>query len=68
MYSAPNMTRTIDRLAYILSELHNENAPLGWERYRNVAHALLLKLPIAEFVDDPRFTDHNWQAGRVIDG
>jgi hypothetical protein len=64
MYSKPNLTNRTDRLAHILSEMHNDNAPLGWERYRGLANLLLLKFPIAAVVDDERFLDHNFQPGR----
>lgn len=64
MYSKPDMTRATDRLAHLLSEMHNDNAPLGWERYRPLASMLMMKLPISSTVKDERFTDHNWQPGK----
>ena len=61
MYSKPNMDDPKDRLAHILSEMHNDNAPLGWERYRFLASMLMAKLPISSTVNDERFMDSNWQ-------
>lgn len=63
MYSRPNMSDTTDRLAHMLSEMHNESAPIGWERYRFLANLLLAKLPIRATVMDERFEDHNFQPG-----
>jgi hypothetical protein len=64
MYTPPDLTNTVERLAHILSEMHNDSAPIGWERYRTLASLLLLKLPIKETVDDPRFLDPMFQAGK----
>lgn len=64
MYSQPDLTKTEDRLAHILSEMHNPSAPIGWERYRSLAALLLAKLPIKATVDDPRFLDPMFQAGK----
>jgi hypothetical protein len=64
MYTQPDLTSTVERLAHILSEMHNDSAPIGWERYRTLASLLLLKLPIKETVDDPRFLDPMFQAGK----
>ena len=64
MYTQPDLTNTVERLAHILSEMHNDSAPIGWERYRTLASLLLLKLPIKETVDDPRFLDPMFQAGK----
>ncbi len=64
MYSQPDLTNTVDRLAHILSEMHNPSAPIGWERYRGLATLLLAKLPIKTTVDDPRFLDPMFQAGK----
>jgi hypothetical protein len=60
----PDFAKTIDRLAHILSEMHNDLAPIGWERYRSLATLLLAKLPIKATVDDPRFLDPMFQAGK----
>lgn len=65
MYSAPDFTKATDRLAHILSEMHNDNAPLGWERYRGLANMLMWKLPITETVMDERFMDYNFQPGKA---
>ena len=64
MYSKPNMSSATDRLAHLLSEMHNDNAPLGWERYRPLASMLMTKLPITSTVLDERFTDSDWQPGK----
>lgn len=64
MYSRPNMNDATDRLAHMLSEMHNDNAPIGWERYRGLANLLLAKLPIRESVMDPSFFDHTFQPGK----
>ena len=37
MYSRPDMKNQTDRLAHVLSEMHNDSAPMGWERYRSLA-------------------------------
>lgn len=63
MYRKPDMTNTTDRLAHWLSEVHNDTAPIGWERYRTLAHLLLRKLEIADQVNDARFLDPDWKAG-----
>jgi hypothetical protein len=44
--------------------MHNPSAPIGWERYRSLADLLLAKLPIKSTVDDPRFLDPMFQAGK----
>lgn len=46
MYSKPDLTNATDRLAHMLSEMHNERAPIGWERYRSLANLLMAKFPI----------------------
>ena len=38
-YQAPTDSR--DRLAHILSEVMNDDAPIGWESYRGYAECLL---------------------------
>lgn len=60
------MTNATDRLAHMLSEMHNDNAPIGWERYRSLANLLMAKFPIAGIVKDERFFDPNYQPGRVV--
>jgi hypothetical protein len=50
MYNAPNMSDPVDRLAHYLSELHNDNAPIGWERYSFMAKALIEKSILSESV------------------
>ena len=58
MHTQPDMTKAADRLAHYLSEIHNDNAPLGWERYRSLALALLRKFPMIEAtVIDPKFLE-----------
>jgi hypothetical protein len=64
MYSKPNMDDATDRLAHMLSEMHNDRAPIGWERYRSLANLLMAKFPITEIVLDERFLDHNYQPGK----
>jgi len=64
MYSKPDMTNPTDRLAHVLSEMHNDNAPLGWERYRSLANLLMAKFPITDIVRDERFLDYDFQPGR----
>jgi hypothetical protein len=64
MYSKPDMNSETDRLAHMLSEMHNDNAPLGWEHYRFLANLLMAKFPIAEIVKDERFFDPSFQPGR----
>ena len=64
MYSNPNLSDPTDRLAHMLSEMHNDNAPMGWERYRSLASLLMMKLPIKHMVMDERFLDHNFQPGK----
>ncbi len=63
-YTVPDDTNPRDRLAHMLSEMHNDNAPIGWERYRGLASLLLLKFPIRDIVMDPRFENHLFQPGK----
>lgn len=44
-YSVPNMSIPGDRIAHLLSELHNDNAPMGWEQYKGVALGLFDHYP-----------------------
>ena len=39
-YTRPSDSN-IDQMAHILSEIMNDNAPIGWERYRGFAACLL---------------------------
>jgi len=64
MYSRPDMKDAIDRLAHMLSEMHNDSAPIGWERYRSLASLLLAKFPIESVVRNERFFDPGYQPGR----
>lgn len=64
MYSKPDMANATDRLAHMLSEMHNDRAPIGWERYRSLANLLMAKFPIESIVSDERFFDPNYQPGR----
>lgn len=64
MYSKPNLNDATDRLAHMLSEMHNDRAPIGWERYRSLASMLMSKFPIADIVRDERFFDPNFQPGK----
>lgn len=63
-FSQPDMTDATDRLAHMLSEMHNDRAPLGWERYRSLANLLMAKFPIENIVRDERFFDPSYQPGR----
>lgn len=65
MYSKPNMTNNTDRLAHMLSEWHNDSAPMGWERYRPLANSLLAKFPIADIVSDEKFFEWDFQPGKA---
>jgi hypothetical protein len=65
MYSLPNMHDATDRLAHFLSEVHNDGAPIGWERYRFLANSLMRKFPIRDIVMDERFDDHTFQPGKT---
>lgn len=64
MYARPDMTNATDRLAHMLSEMHNNSAPIGWERYRSLANLLMVKFPITGIVKDERFFDPDYQPGR----
>lgn len=68
MHSSPDTTNSTDRLAHMLSEMHNDSAPLGWERYRALANLLFAKFPIESIVQDERFFDPSWQPGRIGPG
>lgn len=63
MYSKPDMANATDRLAHMLSEIHNDRAPIGWERYRSLAYSLMAKFPIESIVRDERFFDPSYQPG-----
>jgi len=39
--SMPNMNDPVDALAHALSEIMNDAAPMGWEKYRGHARCLL---------------------------
>lgn len=57
------MQNATDRLAHLLSEMHNDSAPFGWERYRSLANLLMAKFPIRNIVENERFLDPNFQPG-----
>lgn len=57
-------TNATDRLAYMRSKMHNDNAPLGWERYRSLANFLMAKFPIESIVRDEKFFDPFFQLGK----
>lgn len=63
MYSKPDMTAAVDRFAHFLSELHNDDAPIGWERYRPLAIMLMRKFPITDIINDSKFLDVGIQWG-----
>lgn len=60
MYSGPDLLSNVDRLAFLLSEIHNNEAPIGWETYRPLAFSLLQKFPIKDIVADARFFDYDF--------
>jgi hypothetical protein len=64
MYSKPDMTNATDRLAHMLSEMHNDRAPIGWERYRFLADLLMAKFPIKDVVCNEKFFAPDFQPGR----
>lgn len=64
MYTKPDKSNKTDRLAHWLSEVHNDNAPIGWERYRFLANSLMAKFPIGEIVEDDRFLDPDFHLGQ----
>jgi len=50
MYSSPNKKDPVDRLAHYLSEVHNDAAPMGWNRYRFLASSLIAKFDLKDAV------------------
>jgi hypothetical protein len=56
IYTKPDETDPVDKLAHWLSEIHNDNAPIGWERYRPLAQSLRRRFHLIEkpSPDDPR--------------
>ena len=64
MYLRPNMLDPKDRLAHMLSEMDNDNAPIGWNQYRGLASLLLSKFPIETVVMDNKFFDPTFQPGK----
>ena len=50
MYVKPNLSDPVEKLAHFLSEIHNNNAPIGWESYKNVARELIQLFGIEEDV------------------
>lgn len=50
MYSAPDMNNPVDKLAHWMSEVDNDNAPLGWEKYRNLARFVIDEFELEEAV------------------
>lgn len=58
------MANATDRLAHMLSEMHNDHAPIGWERYRSLANLLMAKFPIEDIVRDEKFFDPDYQPGK----
>lgn len=58
MYDRSKLISTEDRLAWYLSEIHNDAAPIGWQRYRGMAALLLRRFPeIKERVNSSTFFD-----------
>lgn len=46
----PDDNDPVDNLAWYLSELHNDNAPIGWHYYRPMAKSLIEKFNLANEV------------------
>ena len=46
----PNMEDPNERMAYYLSELDNDNAPIGWRRYLPMATSIVRKFDLAKAV------------------
>lgn len=59
------MSNATDRLAHMLSEMHNDAAPMGWERYRSLANLLMAKFPIREIVNNEKFFEWDFQPGKA---
>jgi hypothetical protein len=45
------------KLAFWMSEIDNDNAPLGWGRYRVLAQALLAEFELTSKADTRRLND-----------
>lgn len=66
MYTQVDNNNPVDKLAFFLSECHNDNAPIGWERYRFLAELLIRKFPIYDIVMDVQFLNSDFQCGRRV--
>jgi hypothetical protein len=51
MYTAPTNSQE-DRIAHALSEILNDNAPIGWEKYKYAARYLLEHWEIKDIVSE----------------
>lgn len=58
MYGTPNMDDPVDSLAHALSEIMNDAAPMGWEKYRSAADCLLACFDIGAKPGSPTFNIH----------
>lgn len=43
-FTNPDKSDPVDLVAHVLSELYNDNAPLGWERYKGAAETIVAEL------------------------
>jgi hypothetical protein len=50
MYIQPDETDPIDKLAWFISEFHNDNAPIGWEQYKSLAEILIDKFVLYDTI------------------
>ena len=48
MYNKPDMSNPEDKLAWIISEIINDSAPVGWEKYRPLSFLLIKKFDMVE--------------------
>jgi hypothetical protein len=55
IYSRPDTTSKQDALAHSISEIDNDRAPLGWEKYRGLAGCLLAMYDIKPKETHPDF-------------
>lgn len=55
MYGHPDFSKPKDALAHSLSEIINDGAPLGWEKYRGPASCLLSLFEIKPKANHPNY-------------
>ena len=51
-YRTPDLNDPAEKLAYIISKIHNDNAPLGWESYIPLAKTLIHTFEMSQAVVD----------------